>query len=151
MSTVNEIALGDRSFEVHYDRIGEDLWRASAELIDEIHHIKTSLDIGVPDLKVRDARIELIGTPLRSCAGICGREKRLIGTKTEDLGFKVFRLFLGRGGCANVYLLFGLSGPGFLNVYYLNKVKEGTMTQEAYDTMMKNDCIAHGKRFRGAP
>ena len=143
MAIENSVILNERNFKVSYDRISENLWRASAELFDDIHQIKTWMEIQTPEFIVKNAGINFLKMPLDECEAVNLLAKKLIGVKVKDLGFKVFRTFLGSDGCANVYLLFGLSGPAFINVYYLNLVSEGKMTQTEYNKITKKDCLAH--------
>ena len=135
--------LEERNFKVNYIRISDELWKATAELNDEIHHIRTWLDISVPELIVKDAGIEFINMPFVECKLVCEKAKKIIGTNVQKLGFKIYRLFLGKNGCPNVYLLFGLSGPGFNSIYHLNLINEGKISQHEYNVMMKKTCIAH--------
>jgi hypothetical protein len=143
-----DILLQERNFKVNYEQIGETLWRASSELSDEMHHIKTRLDIRVPAMLVEDAAVEFVRMPLGECGSVCRKAEKLIGTKVKDLGFKLFRTFLGSNGCSQLYLLFGLSGPGFSNIYELNRVKQGETSRDEYNTQMKKDCLAHKELSR---
>lgn len=143
MNGDKKIVMQERNFKINYNQVNNDLWRASAEVIDDLHQIKTWLDISVPELKIKDAGIEFKNMPFDECKLICDKAKKLIGTKLKELGFKNFRLFLGKDGCPNVYLQFGLSGPGFNSIYHLNLVNQNKMSQDEYNILMKNDCIAH--------
>ncbi len=140
--------LHERNFKVKYDEINEKLWKSTAEVEDDLHHIKTWLEISVPDLIVKDAGIEFVKMPFEECNLIKEKAKKLIGTPVQKLGFKIYCLFLGDKGCANVYLLFSLSGPAFDNIYQLNLVSQNKMTQEQYNVLMKNDCIAHKEVYK---
>jgi hypothetical protein len=135
--------LQERNFKVNYEQVSDSLWRTTAELTDEIHHIRTWLDISTPDLIVQDAGIEFIKMPFEECNLICEKAKKLVGTKAQKLGFKIFRLFLGSSGCPNVYLLFGISGPAFYSIYNLNLVNDCKMSQNDYNILMKKTCVAH--------
>ncbi len=143
MDELKKKILDERNFKVNYFKISGNLWRAEAEVKDDLHQIKTWLEISILDFKIKDAGIEFIKMPFEECKLICEKAKKLIGTKVKDLGFKIFRTFLGINGCSNVYLLFGLSGPGFYNIYQLNMVNEGIISQNDYNLMMKKDCVAH--------
>ena len=57
--------LHERNFKVKYDEINEKLWKSTAEVEDDLHHIKTWLEISVPDLIVKDAGIEFVKMPFR--------------------------------------------------------------------------------------
>jgi hypothetical protein len=142
------IVLGERVFKVSYVQINDSLWRAVAEVKDDLHDIRTTLDFSIPDLKVVDADIVFDKAPFQECNLVRERVKKLRGTPVQKLGFKNYRLFLGRSGCPNAYLLFGLSGPAFNDVYQLNMVKRGKTTQDTYNLMAKNECAAHGAILR---
>jgi Protein of unknown function (DUF2889) len=135
--------LGTRQFQVNYSRLSETLWKAESELIDELHHIKTCLEISTDDEVVKKAEITFLRKPLVQCSQVELLAQKLVGTKVKDLGFKLFRTFLGKKGCSQAYLLFGLAGPGFTNVYDLNRVQDKLCLVEEYNLRMKNDCLAH--------
>ncbi len=139
------IILQERNFKMNYDKINDNLWKVSSELKDELHQIKAWLDISVPEFRVKDAGIEFVNMPFEECKLICGKAKKLIGVRVKELGFKIFRLFLGVNGCSNVYLLLGLSGPAFYSIYHLNLVNEEKMSQNEYNVLMRKDCVAHKK------
>lgn len=142
-STTSGLKLGKRMFSVEYREISDGLWRTTAEVKDDLHEIRTTLDFSVPNLRVVNADIQFVRCPFKECEMARQKARELIGTPVQKLGFKNYRVFLGKKGCPNAYLLFGLSGPAFNDVYYLNEVNKGTLTKKAYDSMMKNECVAH--------
>jgi hypothetical protein len=135
--------LGERNFQVSYQQINHNLWRATAELTDDLHQINTWLDIKVPELVIQDAGVEFTKSPFAECNMVSAATKKLIGVKVQNLGFKLYRLFLGAKGCPNLYLLFSLSGPAFDSIYNLNLVARKEKTEQEYNLLMKKDCVAH--------
>ncbi len=137
-----------RNFSVSYYQISESLWLAHAELQDEQHNIITKLEISVPDLKVTDASIELKRKPMEECLEICNKAKELIGVSIiHELSEKLNELFYGSEGCPNVRNLFGISGPGFIYIYYPRMIQEGKLKQTDWwklvGSELKDECIAH--------
>jgi Protein of unknown function (DUF2889) len=145
---INDLILSERNFKVNYIKSSETEWLATAELMDDLHQIYTWLKIETPSFIVKDAGIEFKKKPLEECSAICVAAKKLIGTNVSKLGFKLFRTFLGHNGCSQCYLLFGLAGPGFMNIYYLNQANSGKMSQDEYNFVMRKDCLAHVLRTK---
>jgi hypothetical protein len=141
--TGKEISSGERDFKAIYNRITENLWWASTELIDASHHMKTTVEIEVPGMKIINASIEFIRMPLSQCNEICGKAVKLSGIKMKDLGLKSSRLFLGNNGCSNVHLMLNIIRTGFLNYYHHSLINEGKMTMDEYNIMMRGNCIVH--------
>ena len=140
--------LINRNFSVNYCQSSDTLWLAQAELQDEQHNIISKLKISVPELKIEDASVLFKRQPLEQCLGICDKVKELIGLSVmHDLSNKLNELFLGPEGCPNIRNLFGISGPGFVYVYYPKLIQEGKFTQmdwwKLVGSELKNDCIAH--------
>jgi hypothetical protein len=141
-------SLIQRNFSVSYYQVSDTLWLAHAELQDDQHHIITKLEISVPELKIKDASIELKRKPMEHCLEICNKTKELIGVSViHDLSKKLNELFFGAEGCPNVRNLFGVSGPGFIYIYYPKLIQEGKITQmdwwKLVGSELKDECIAH--------
>jgi hypothetical protein len=145
---INNDILISRNFSVSYYQISDTLWIAQAELQDEQHNIISKLKISIPELKVEDAFVLFKRKPLEQCLEICEKVKELKGISViHDLSNKLNELFLGPEGCPNVRNLFGISGPGFVYVYYPKLIQEGKISQmdwwKIVGTELKDDCIAH--------
>jgi hypothetical protein len=141
-------AVIQRNFSVRYSQTSEIVWLAHAELQDEQHNIITQLEIRVPELTIQDASIEFKRQPLEQCREICQKAKALIGVPIlHDLSTQLDHLFRGAEGCPNVRNLFGISGPGFIYVYYPKLIQEGKMTQMEWwkfvGSELQNECLAH--------
>jgi hypothetical protein len=137
-----------RDFSVKYSRVKEDLWLVSAELVDQQHSIGTKLEIDTPTLQVSAATINFRKYPLKECLEVSEKAKELIGCSViHELSQKLDQLFSGPYGCPNVRHLFGISGPGFVYVYYPELLSEGKMRQQEWweivGTKLRDDCIAH--------
>ncbi|GAK58566.1 hypothetical protein U27_05540 [Candidatus Vecturithrix granuli] len=137
-----------RNFAVTYNKVADDLWSAYAELNDEQHNIMTRLDISIPNLTIRDASIIFNKKPMEQCQEISEKAKCLIGVSIiHDLTTTLNELFVGADGCPNIRSLFGISGPGFIYVYYPQLIKEGKYTHQEWwkmaATELKDECIAH--------
>jgi hypothetical protein len=121
----NGLSLGRWDFKVHYREVAAGVWRTTAEIRDDLHEIISVRDISVPERRVVAAELEFWKCPFEECKMATARAQELIGTPVKELGFKNYRTFLGRKGCPNAYLLFGLSGPALKDVYDLNLVAAG--------------------------
>lgn len=137
-----------RNFSVKYSILSESLWLITAELLDSQHNIITKLEVRVPDLVVEAASIEFNNQPLEQCREICDKANELVGCEiVHELSQKLDELFVGPLGCPNVRSLFGISGPGFIYIYYPYLMKEGKMSQQDWwkmvGTELKDECIAH--------
>jgi len=137
-----------RDFSVKYSDVSEDRWLVSAHLIDQQHDIMTELEIDIPTLSVSGSRIEFRRSPLKQCLELSEKAGELIGCSViHELSHELDQLFSGPYGCPNLRHLFGISGPGFIYVYYPKLLTEGKMKQEEWwkmvGTKLKDDCIAH--------
>lgn len=148
MTEISSPVLGERNFQVSYQELTDTLWKAIAELRDDLHHIKIWLEIKTPELIIQDAGVEFVKAPFQECSMVSAATKKLIGVKVKDLGFKLYRVFLGAKGCPNLYLLFSLAGPAFDSIYNLNLVAMNKQTEQEYNQLMKNDCVAHKAIFK---
>jgi hypothetical protein len=139
-----------RDFSVKYTDVSEDRWLVSAQLVDQQHNIVTELEIDIPTLSVSNAGIDFIKYPLKQCLELSEKARELIGCSViHELSQTLDRYFSGPYGCPNVRHLFGISGPGFIYVYYPKLLSEKKMNQDDWwkmaVTTLRDDCIAHKK------
>ena len=137
-----------RDFSVKYTEVSENRWLVSSQLVDQQHDIVTELEIDISTLRVSDANIDFKRFPLEQCLELAEKSKKLIGCSViHELSRELDQLFSGPYGCPNLRHLFGISGPGFIYVYYPKLLSEGKMKQDEWwkivGTKLRDDCIAH--------
>lgn len=141
-------SLYERNFHVDYIEKDAGVWQIISHLVDEHHDITLELDVSVPDMIIRDARITFTRYPLQQCLFIEKKSQQLIGCSIlTDYRSKILPLFLGPEGCPNIMVMLGSSTPGISYFYYPHLLKTGQMTREEWDLKVKTDfardCLAH--------
>jgi hypothetical protein len=143
-----ENPIHSRKFEVDYFEQDEHLWRITSRLNDDIHDIRATLDVSVPDMIIRAATLEFVRYPLEGCLLIPPKIHELIGANLmEDCSLRIRQLFLGVNGCPNVMSILGISAPGLIYFYFPDQIRKGNMKYEEWwqlcSTKLVDACIAH--------
>jgi len=143
-----EQPIHSRKFEVDYYEQSEHSWRVVSHLQDDVHDIRASLEISVPEMVVLTASVEFERYPLEDCPAVAAKMQGLIGANLfEDFSDRMRQIFRGAEGCPNVMNLLSTSTPGLIYFYFPDQLKKGKMMpaewQQLVATRLANDCLAH--------
>lgn len=132
-----------RRFEVDYFEIDQNLYRVVSHLKDHIHDIVATLDVSVPEMTIKEAKVELFRYPLERCNDICEQMKKIVGRNLySDSRDTILKEFCGPKGCPNVGGLLLIStialAPSFIN----ESIKLGKAEQKEWEKLC-GDCLAH--------
>jgi hypothetical protein len=136
----------ERTINVDYFELSDNLWRARAHLMDNLHNIFVTLDVSTGDLVVRDANLAFLRQPWRECDRIQSRMKKMIGVcLAADYRQRVRESFVGMEGCGNAYSTLNTMHRGFLQFYLWRNTVLGRISPEQQALCregLKQDCIA---------
>lgn len=140
--------LYERNFHVDYFEKESGIWGVVSHLVDEHHDITLELEVSVPQMTIRDARISFTRYPLKQCLSIENKAQQMVGCNImTDYRSKILPLFIGPEGCPNIMVMLGSSTPGLPYFYYPHQLKIGQMSEhewgEKVRTDFAHDCLAH--------
>jgi|WetSurMetagenome_2_1015567.scaffolds.fasta_scaffold312214_1 hypothetical protein len=140
--------LYSRQFNVDFFEKDENNWIIQSKLIDDTHIISTEVEVAVPEMIIRDAKIHFEKYPLSVCPKIEEKAKKLIGLNLfKNYQWNSLMIFLGSKGCGNVLSILGLGLQSLIYTYYPHQIKIGKMTTEEWDkfmiTKLKRKCLGH--------
>ncbi|EJO5348702.1 DUF2889 domain-containing protein [Clostridium botulinum] len=138
----------NRKFNVDYFEKEKTTWVVESQLQDDYHDISLLLEIDMDQMVIKDAKIKFNKFPLKHCTLIEDKAKNLKGIKIDNEFIKnSMKIFMGPEGCPNIITLLNISVPGIIYYYYPYKVKNGEISYEQWDNMirteLKNACLAH--------
>lgn len=132
-----------RRFEVDYFEIDKNLYRVISHLKDHIHDIIAIIDVSVPDMVIKDAKVEFIRYPLERCNEICEQMKKIVGKNLySDFKDTILKEFYGSKGCPNVGSLLIISATA-LPPFFINEgIKLGKLEQKEWEKL-SGYCLVH--------
>ena len=144
----NLLKVCDRNFQVNYYEKAKGIWIAETRLDDPQHGIEICVEIDMEAMVILDASIRFERFPSEYCSMIEPKACLLKGIKVDnEFSRNAMKIFMGPEGCPNIMALLNVSVPGILYFYYPHKIKQGAISKESFDHMvrteLKNACLAH--------
>lgn len=142
------IKAANRKFNVDYFEKEKNIWVAEVQLEDDHHNIDMALEIDMDEMIIKDAKIKFNKFPMKHCTLIEEKAQKLIGMKINNEFIRnSMKIFMGPEGCPNIMTLLNISVPGIIYYYYPYKLKNGEMSYDEWDNMvrteLKDACISH--------
>lgn len=132
-----------RRFQVDYFEIDKNLYRVTSHLQDHLHDIIATVDVSVPDMLIKDAKVEFLRYPLERCKEICGQMKKIVGQNLySDFKDTLLKEFYGSKGCPNVASLLIISVTALPPFYIEEGIKLGKLEQKEWEKIGGN-CLVH--------
>lgn len=146
--------LYSRRFDVDFYEKDEKTWSVVSRLVDDAHDIKTEVEVSVPDLVIRDAKIEFTRYPMDVCPRIEAKVKKIIGLELmKNYNRNSLFIFLGSKGCGNVMSILGTGLQAFVYTYFPHLVRVGKMSSAEWEdfcvTKLRKACLGHSLLERG--
>jgi len=140
--------LYSRRFDVDFYEKDERTWVVASRLVDDAHDIATEVDVAVPELVIRDARVQFTRYPIDVCPMIEKNVKRIVGLNLlKNYNRRSLFIFLGSRGCGNVMQILGTGLQALVYTYYPHLVKTGAMTVADWEkftlTRLRKACLGH--------
>lgn len=140
--------LYSRKFDVDFYEKDEHVWVVTSKLVDDVHEISTEVEVYVPEMIIKDARIEFKRYPLSVCPEIEKKAKKLIGLNLfKDYQMKSLFIFIGPKGCGNVLSILSLGLQSLIYTYFPHQIRIGKMTNEEWEkimlTKLRKQCLGH--------
>ena len=143
-----------RRFDVDFYEKDEKTWSVVSRLVDDAHDIRTEVEVSVPDLVIRDARVEFTRYPMDVCPRIETKVRKIIGLELlKNYNRASLFIFLGPKGCGNVLSILGTGLQAFVYTYFPHLVRVGSMTVAEWEgfcvTKLRKACLGHTLLGRG--
>jgi hypothetical protein len=140
----------NRKFNVDYFEKERSVWVVESQLQDDHHDISLLLEIDMDQMVIKDVKIKFNRFPMEHCTLIEKKADKLKGLKVDsEFVRNSMKIFMGPQGCPNIMTLLNISVPGIIYYYYPYKLKNGDMSYEQWDNMirteLKDACLAHSK------
>ena len=140
--------LYSRRFDVDFYEKDESSWIVVSRLVDEAHDVTTEVEVSVPDLDIKAAKVEFARAPIDVCPRIQENVQRLVGLNLlTNYNRRSLFILLGPKGCGNVMSLLGTGLQAFVYTYYPHLVKTGKMSLAEWEkfclTKLRRACLGH--------
>ena len=121
--------LYSRRFDVDFYEKDEGAWLVASRLVDDAHDIRTEVEVSVPELTIKAAKVQFDRYPIDVCPRIQANVDRLVGLNlVKNYNRRSLFILLGPKGCGNVLSILGTGLQAFVYTYYPHLVKTGKMS-----------------------
>lgn len=137
-----------RRFDVDFFEKDEASWLVVSHLTDDAHDITTTVEVGVPGMRILAADVEFARYPIDVCPMIERNVKRLVGLNLlKDYNMRSLMIMLGSKGCGNVMQILNTGLQSFVYEYYPHLIRIGKMSVAEWEkfsvTRLRKACLGH--------